>query len=458
MISTKIRQFSLLLVDGLLLVASLNITLTLRYLDVPSAEMWSKHLKFFIPVFLVWLLIFYINSLYDFKKFINQSKLIEQASKSIFVAFLITIIFFYIIPDSELNPKTNLIIFSITFYILFLLWRLGFSILNRKYLPVTNVAIIGYNAIIKKTISIIKKNPQLGYNIKFILNEKNNVLVEIADHYDIDLIEDANQLSRSIKEHKLNMLILEKDIAEMKGLQKTLFNLLPTGINYSNLTKFYEEISGQIPLEILSKGWFLENLNLATKKNFERVKRVYDLAFSFILLILSLPFWPIIMIIIKMGSKGPAIFRQTRVGKNGKHFKFYKFRTMKIEDNDHAPTAKDDKRITLFGKFLRQSRIDEIPQLFNVLKGDMSFVGPRPERPELIRELSRNIPFYGVRNLVKPGITGWDQISGEYHSPSIDDTYKKLQYDLFYIKNRSVYLDISIVLKTIRTALGREGR
>ena len=106
---------------------------------------------------------------------------------------------------------------------------------------------------------------------------------------------------------------------------------------------------------------------------------------------------------------------------------------------------------------MRQSRIDEIPQLINVLKGEMSFVGPRPERPELIKDLSQNIPFYNIRNLVKPGITGWDQISGEYHSPSIEDTYKKLQYDLYYIKNRTTYLDISIILKTIRTALGREG-
>jgi exopolysaccharide biosynthesis polyprenyl glycosylphosphotransferase len=435
----------------------LNIALTLRYFSPPSAELWQKHLALFVPIFVVWLLIFYINSLYDFRKFINQSRIIEQVTKSILIAFLVTIIFFYLMPNKELNPKTNLIIFSGVLYILFLLWRLGFSILNKKYLPTMNVAIIGYNEIIRKTIQNIKKNQQLGYKIKFILSEKNNVLVDVVDHYEIDLIEDVNQLARAIKLHKINILILEKDISEMKELQKTLFNLLPTGINYCNLTKFYEEISGQIPIEILNKGWFLENLNLANKKNFERIKRLYDLALSVLILILSLPFWPFIMLAIKIDSRGPIIFKQIRTGRNGKNFKFYKFRTMKVENNNFSITTKDDPRVTKFGKFMRQTRIDEIPQLINVLKGDMSFVGPRPERPELIKDLSRNIPYYSIRNLVKPGITGWDQISGEYHSPSTEDTYKKLQYDLFYIKNRSVYLDISIILKTIRTALGREG-
>ncbi len=456
--NAKIKQFFLLLVDCGLLFLSLYLALTIRYLETPSPQLWSDHFRFFWPVFALWLLIIYINNLYDFRKFVNQGKLIEHSTQSVILSFLITIIFFYLIPKSEISPKTNLIIFSTVFYVFFLLWRLGFSLINKKYLPTTNVAIIGYNEIIRKTIKLIKGNPQLGYDVKFILSPKNNVLIDIAEHYGVKLIDDVNQLSRAIKEHKINILIPEKNINEMKELQKTLFNLLPTGINYYNLTKFYEEISGQVPLEILNKGWFLENLNLATRRNYERIKRLSDLMFSIILLIISLPFWPLVILLIKIDSRGPAIFKQTRVGKNGKKFQFYKFRSMRTSNNDQSPTAKNDNRVTKVGRFLRQTRLDELPQLFNVLKGDMSFVGPRPERPSLIKELNNAIPFYGVRNLIKPGITGWDQISGEYHSPSIEDTYKKLQYDLFYIKNRSMYLDLSIILKTIRTALGREGR
>ena len=453
----KLKQASLLLVDIILLILSLRTALILRYLAIPNSDVWRQNLKFFIPVFVLWILIFYINSLYDFRKIINQNKLIEQSVKSVLVAFLISIIFFYIIQSSTINPKTILLIFSLTYYVLFLMWRLLFLLLNKKYLSTVNIAIIGYNDIILKTIQAIKKNKQLGYNIKFIVSEKNNVLVDVAENYDLIVVDDINQLSRAIKEYKINIVILEKDISQMKELQKALFNLLPTGVSYRNLIKFYEEISGQIPIEILNKGWFLENLDLAGKKNYERVKRLYDLSTASVLLLLTLPLWPIIILIIKIESRGPIIFKQIRAGKDCKYFNFYKFRTMYEENNNRKMTERNDKRITKFGKFMRKTRIDEIPQLINVIKGDMAFVGPRPERPELIKELSKNIPFYGIRNLIKPGITGWDQISGEYHSASINDTYKKLQYDLYYIKNRTIYLDVNIFLKTIKTALSNEG-
>ena len=458
MINNNIKKAFLFLVDASILVLALYIALNLRYFNLPENIMWDKHLKLFVPIFVIWLLVFYINSLYDFRKFINQGKLIANVNRSVLLSFLVSIVFLYLVPNGELSPKTNLIIFSAVVYIFFLLWRLGFSILNRKYLPSTNVGIIGYNEIIRQSIKLIRDNSQLGYNIKFLVCEKNNVMIDVAEHYNLNLIDDVNQLSRAIKEHKINVLVLEKNINEMKELQKTLFNLLPTGINYYTLSKFYEQISGQIPLDILSKGWFLENLNLANKKTFERIKRLYDIFFSAIFLIVSSPICLIIAILVKLSSKGPIIFKQTRVGQDSKKFKFYKFRTMKTEGNNFSPTTQNDSRITKIGDFLRKSRLDEIPQLLNVLKGDMSFVGPRPERPELIKDLASNIPFYNVRHLVKPGITGWDQISGEYHSPSIKDTYKKLQYDLYYLKNRSISLDISIILKTIKTALMREGR
>lgn len=458
MLSNNLKKAFLLIVDAFVLFLSLYISLNLRYFTNPENIMWDKHVKLFIPIFLIWLLVFYINSLYDFRKFINQGKLIANVNRSILLSFLVSIVFLYLIPNGELSPKTNLIIFSVVFYVFFLIWRLAFTILNHKYLPSTNIGIIGYNEIIRQSIKLIRDNTQLGYNIKFLVSEKNHVMIEVAEHYNLNLIDDVNQLSRAVKDYKINVLVLEKNINEMKELQKTLFNLLPTGVNYCTLSKFYEQISGQIPLDILSKGWFLENLNLANKKAFERIKRLYDVFFASIFLIIASPFCLIIAIMVRLSGKGPIIFKQTRVGQNSKKFKFYKFRTMKTEGNNFSPTTEKDSRITKIGDFLRKSRLDEIPQLLNVLKGDMSFVGPRPERPELIKDLASNIPFYNIRHLVKPGITGWDQISGEYHSPSIKDTYKKLQYDLYYLKNRSISLDISIILKTIKTALMREGR
>lgn len=151
------------------------------------------------------------------------------------------------------------------------------------------------------------------------------------------------------------------------------------------------------------------------------------------------------------------LYKQTRIGKNDVHFVIYKFRTMRC-GSDELPTEIDDKRITRFGSFLRKSRLDETPQVINVLKGEMSFIGPRPERPELVKVLEKQIPYYNERMLIKPGITGWDQTSNEYHSASYEDTLEKLQYDLYYIKNRSAFLDINIFLRTINTVLSRKGR
>ncbi|MEI7620370.1 MAG: sugar transferase, partial [Candidatus Falkowbacteria bacterium] len=241
-------------------------------------------------------------------------------------------------------------------------------------------------------------------------------------------------------------------------LKRRLFNCLPLGISYTTLPNFYEKITGRVPLEIIGQSWFLENLDLADKKIFEFIKRSFDLLLAIILLIVSGIFWPFIVLAIKFSSPGPVFFSQYRMGKNNIPFKMYKFRTMRTDNNNYALTVENDKRITGVGKVMRKTRLDEIPQLINIIKGEMSFIGPRPERPEFIAELKENIPFFDIRTLVKPGISGWDQISGEYHSASIADTVKKLQHDLFYIKNRSLFLDITIILKTIKTIVAHEGR
>ncbi|HOS98966.1 MAG TPA: sugar transferase, partial [bacterium] len=201
-----------------------------------------------------------------------------------------------------------------------------------------------------------------------------------------------------------------------------------------------------------------ENLNLVDKRWYLALKRGSDFIIAALGFIITLPLWLIIAPLIKITSHGPIIFKQQRVGRDNKPFIIYKFRTMKVEDNNFQPVGDHDKRITPVGRFLRQTRLDELPQLMNILKGEMSVIGPRPERPELVQELARQIPFYNIRHLIQPGVTGWDQVSGEYHSPSLEDTYKKLQYDLFYLKHCSIYLDSTIILKTIATVLSRGGK
>jgi exopolysaccharide biosynthesis polyprenyl glycosylphosphotransferase len=204
----------------------------------------------------------------------------------------------------------------------------------------------------------------------------------------------------------------------------------------------------------------LENLTENNKKLYEITRRIYDICFSILLLAVTLPFTPLIALIIKISSKGPVFFTQIRTGKDGKTFRAIKFRTMVTNAETNGPqwATKNDSRVTGAGRFLRKTRIDEIPQLINVLTNEMSLIGPRPERPKFVEELEKEIPFYKERLLVKPGLTGWAQVAGPAYGGSKEESLEKLQYDLYYIKNRSMALDISIVLKTVKTILTRRGQ
>ncbi|HNX10816.1 MAG TPA: sugar transferase [bacterium] len=456
MLKTKIKQTILVLGDLGVLAFSLYLTLIVRYQSWPSFERWHENSEAFLPVFATWLIVFYINSLYQLKSFAHRGRWLESFFKSTLISFIVSILFFYLFPFTSLSPRVTLIIFVFIFTLADLGWRYMASDWLKNRLPKNNLAIVGYNQMIAELAREIKNNPHLGYDLKFIIAE--DEIAQAARNDGLLVFSADDNLEELASKHKINIIVLEKDIKTHTELHKKLFNCLPLGITYISLASFFEYLTGRVPLDIINRGWFLENLNLADKKLFERAKRVSDLSLALFMLVITAAFWPLIALSIKLESRGPVFFKQMRLGKNNIPFVMYKFRTMKIENNSFSPTAEADKRITKIGNFLRKSRIDELPQIINIIKSEMSLVGPRPERPELIAELDRTIPFFSIRTLVKPGLSGWDQISGEYHSPDPADAYKKLQHDLYYIKNRTVYLDWTIVLKTIKTTLTYKGR
>ncbi|MCX7978751.1 MAG: sugar transferase [Bdellovibrionaceae bacterium] len=228
-----------------------------------------------------------------------------------------------------------------------------------------------------------------------------------------------------------------------------------------DLTKFFEEYGKKIPVFHVGHEWFLttEGFRLLHNPLGLRLKRLIDLLLSFFLIVLLWPVMLLTAIAIKLETRGPAIFRQRRTGKDGQDFVILKFRSMRVDaEKDGARWASlNDDRVTRVGRFIRKTRLDELPQLFNVFSGEMSFVGPRPERPEFNANLEKEIPFYNLRHLVRPGITGWAQILYPYGA-SVEDARQKLQYDLFYIKNYSLLLDINIILKTVAVVLFGRGR
>ena len=234
-----------------------------------------------------------------------------------------------------------------------------------------------------------------------------------------------------------------------------LLELRLNGVKVEEATSWLEKISGRIEVEQLYASWliFAEGFRFSTF--FRIVRRLLNFSVALLGLVLSLPLLPFILLAVRLDSPGPVLYRQKRVGRRGTTFYCYKFRTMRQDaeaDTGATWATDDDPRITRVGKFLRSSRLDEIPQLWCVLKGSMHFVGPRPERPEFVEWLSKEIPYYGVRHVVRPGITGWAQVQYKYGN-TLEDAREKLQYDLFYIKNASVGLDLLILLQTIKIVL-----
>lgn len=448
---SKLRQLILLLGDWLLLYASLAAALLVRYRRWPETNLWQQHTAIFNWLFIIWLLIFYVANLYNLNVLAKGPRFTERVIKAIVPAGLLSLIIFYLLPAAAIAPKTNLLVFSLIYTGSFLAWRHLWRHSLRRTLPRNNVLLIGYDQMADELWQLLNNAPHLGYKPALLFTQNNDQ--PLAGW---TVIRQADQLATAIKDYHINTLVIADRYRADEQINQILFSLLPLNLTYLTLSSFYEQLTGKVPLAAIGQLWFLENLNLTEKRWYLTAKRGFDVVLASLGLVISAILWPLIALVIKLASPGPIILKQQRSGRDNQPFTIYKFRTMRVPDPNKPLT--DEQRITASGRWLRQTRLDEIPQLINILKGDMSFIGPRPERPELIDGLAKELPFYNIRSLIRPGITGWDQVSGEYHSPSLEDTYKKLQHDLFYLKNCSIYLDLTIILKTLTTVLSREGK
>ncbi len=442
----RLKKIIFLIGDLLVLHGALALTLLVRYRLIGKQDSltpyWSGHWQYFLGVFAIFIVVFYVNSLYSLRQMAAVRNFTRRTLNSVLAASLLSVLYFYIFPRVDIAPKTNLAIFAIIALVCFLIWRrLSYWLVSANAWQ-NNLAIIGYNDKVATLVAELQNRPGFGYQAALIIKS----------------LDELTNLEENIRAKNIRTIILADNFHEAPVLRQILFSLLPLKMSYISYEAFYEQIHEKVPVESINQTWFLENLQEGDKNYFDFLKQIMDFTLAACLFIVSLPFWPLIALAVKISSPGPAIFVQARVGKNGRLFRLFKFRTMRVANNDQSLTTPNDHRVTSLGKFLRSSRLDEIPQLLNIISGQMSFIGPRPERPELSEDLEKQVPFYTTRLLIKPGLTGWDQISGEYHSPTASDTLKKLQNDLYYLKHRSLYLDITIALKTVATVLGREGR
>lgn len=429
----------LFLGDIVILYSSLLLALLIRYGGAFSRH-FDFHLAPFSIIFIIWVVVFYISNLYDIGFSKNNVPFLSTLLYSIIINAVIATFFFYLVPFFGIAPKTNLLIFMSVATVLTLGWRYYFNRLLIKTGHHNNTLIIGNNPQAQELYDYLLANPQLGYNILGIVDIQNATAQNILE----DLIKQKNIVN----------LVLSPGVYHIPHIVDVFYRLLGFRINFYNLSDFYERATGRVPIGAIDQVWFLEKLSERVKSGYELAKRILDVIFTAIIGMVILALFPFIALAIKADSSGPVLYRQKRTGRAGKIFELIKFRTMRQDAETAGPVwaAEEDKRTTQIGRFLRRSRIDELPQMWNVLRGDLSFVGPRPERPEFYDKLHKEIPFYEARYLVKPGLTGWAQIKHKLDfrgGMTMADTYEKLQHDLYYIKNRSLMLDLGIVLKTI---------
>lgn len=460
--SNSKKKYSLILLLGDLAVfyLSLFLALILRYRGLFKMGVWKIHSGPFLYVHILWILIFYIIGLYDFKNFASRKNIYEKIMRAMITAGILTIPVFYFVPSFLITPKTTLFLDLFFITALIILWRRTFWFLSLRLAKI-KILFLGFSREIKDIIIYLKNNLQLGYEPKIVLTSNTEDIEqenEFAKNHNIKMIILDHNLEALIKEYGTQFIVVSEDMMKNKTAAERLYAALPLKIAVMNFLAFYEIVMEKIPVSIITEMWFLENINETNKNIFAFLKRIFDILLAVLLMIFTLAILPFIAIITKF-TRGEVFYFQKRVGKDGKIFNLIKFGTMILDAEKEGVkwAENNDRRTTRFGKFLRKTRLDELPQLLNVLKGEMSFIGPRPERPEFVEKLVKEIPHYSMRHLVKPGLSGWAQIKLP-HGGVGEAAMEKMQYDLYYIKNRSFVLDAAIALKTLAIIMRREGR
>lgn len=441
----------LLLLTGELSIILVSFILAIFISFGSAAELvlWASLWKV-IAVSLLMLLCAYYMELYDYRSLTFSRGTYIVILKLIgIVAFILALVTF-LHPAFRVGKNTFLPgLFVLT--PIWLVWRTAGEKLILHPALRERIYVIGEGELASRVVDVIETRNDLGMDV-------------VGWEREVDKPELVQQsLGRIVRdvptEHGVDRVIVALQNRRCTMPVKELLDLRLRGVLVEDATTVLEGLSGKIEIDELRPSWLIfgEGFRLRPKHQFTR--RVISMFASLVLTLLTIPIVPIVAILIWLTSPGPVLYRQRRVGRGGKVFNCYKFRTMRCDaEADTGPTwAQDnDPRITPVGRFLRKSRLDEIPQLWNVLKGDMAFVGPRPERPEFVDQLSQVIPYYNVRHATLPGITGWAQVSFKYGN-TLEDVKEKLRYDLYYIKNWSPVFDFLIMFKTVRTVLFGKG-
>lgn len=439
-----IKNFPLLILDAVSFYLALFLSLAVRTGGV-KIDAFYFHLKPFAFPLLFLILTFFALGLYDLKNLsglFTHSKLLITG---VGVFFIIATLYFYFFPFESIAPKTILVIFSVMFGLV----NFGIRETFRRYMirsqPIIRLLLIAKGRDVEELVNYIEENPQLGYRVSKWIKEYN-----------------IKEIDQAMADNENPLIVIPSQMRGDQFFGEKIYEKILEGKEVVMFSDFYESIFGKVSLDELKENWFLDKVK-PKDGLYGFFKRVVDVILAGLVIILSIAFWPIIALLIKFSSAGPTFFVKERIGLGERRFRLYKFRTMhsgRDEKNEvrenFSEERGDGRRVFMLGKIMRKVRLDEVPQAINVLKGELSFVGPRADFVDYYLLLKEKIPYYQIRTVVTPGLSGWAQIHNKT-GDSIENARERLAYDIYYIKNRSLILDLAVSLKTLKTILTFSG-
>jgi sugar transferase (PEP-CTERM system associated) len=398
----------------------------------------------------------YYADLFDLRVAVGTGKLFTKLLQSLAMAMVVLMVMFYLLPQVVVGRGVFLLGVVVAFCFI-IGWRLLYQRLYAMQQFKVRVLILGTGDEAKKVAEELLHNSSSGYEVRgFVDDDPNKLGVSIVNPL---VLGSSDQLPELVERERVDKIVVALSDRRGKLPLEALLTCKLWGVKVEEGTTFYEQLCGRIMLDNLRPSWIIFSRGFTVSPLVRCIKRLVDVLCAVFGLVLAIPLLPLIALLIKLDSRGPVLFTQQRVGQNGKLFSLLKFRSMQTDaEATTGPVYADadDIRITRVGRLLRIIRCDELPQLLNVLKGEMSLVGPRPERPFFVKQLEKEIPYYTQRLAAKPGITGWAQVNYHY-SATTEDTVEKLQFDLYYINNMSLFLDLFIMLKTVKIVFLGEG-
>jgi sugar transferase (PEP-CTERM system associated) len=398
-------------------------------------------------------LCFYYNDLYDLTVVHSNRELVIRLLQAAGAAAIVLAAAGLAAPSLILDPGTFLTALGV-FMVAVLTWRVAFNHFAHDPHLEERILIVGTGQIARTLAQQIGTQQDFAYRLVGFVDEAHDTPT-VRQH---DILGTASEIDRIVAERRIDRIVV--GLSDRRGHLpiEQLLRAKISGVRVEDATTTYERLTGKILIDNLKPSWLIFSDGFRASRGTRFVKRMLDLSLSVIGVVLSTPLMLLTAIAIRLDSPGSVLYSQPRVGENGRVFRVYKFRSMRADAERGTPVwASDgDNRVTRVGRFIRMTRLDELPQFWNVMRGDMSFVGPRPERPFFVDRLARQIPFYLQRHAVKPGLTGWAQVKYQYGS-SVEDAMEKLRYDLYYIKHLSIVFDLTIVLDTVKVILFGKG-